>query len=85
MKRSVNLVDNIQGVLLDNLVANEPPVNIESDELSMQVEKVMLQNLASNNNDVKGAKFGVPSVDALGIGSGKFLSKGGLLGARFKG
>ena len=73
MKRSVGLVDNIQGVLLDNLVANEPPVNIETDELSMQVEKVMIQNLASNNNGVKGAKFGVPSVGALGIGTGKFL------------
>ena len=73
MKRSVNLVDNIQGVLLDNLVANEPPLNIDSDELSMQVEKVMLQNLASNSNNAKGAKFGVPSTDALGIGNGMFL------------
>jgi hypothetical protein len=69
VKRSIGLIDNIQGVLLDNLVSNEPPVNIESDELSMQVEKVMIKDAAQKNNVIKGAKFGTPSVGALGIGN----------------
>ena len=73
MKRSIGLVDNIQGVLLDNLVSNEPPVNIESDELSMQVEKVMIKDASQRNNGIKGAKFGSPSPGALGIGDGKLL------------
>ncbi len=71
--RAIGLVDNIQNVLLDNLVANEPPFDIETDKLSAQVEKVMIKNLSLNTNGVKGAKFGVPSVDALGIGNRKFL------------
>lgn len=71
MKRSMGLVDNIQGVLLDNLVANEPPVNIESDALSMQVEKVMMKDAAKKTNVVKGASFGSPSPAALGIDAGE--------------
>ena len=73
MKRSIGLIDNIQGVLLDNLVSNELPVNIESDELSMQVEKVMIKDAAKKNNVIKGAKFGTPSVGALGIGNSKLF------------
>lgn len=73
MKRSIGLIDNIQGVLLDNLVGNEPPVNIESNALSVQVEKVMTKNISEKINVVKGAKFRTPSPVALGIQAGEMF------------
>ena len=60
--------------MLDNLVSNEPPVDIVSDQLSMQVEKVMVKDCARKNNAIDGAKFGSPSVDALQISDGESFS-----------
>lgn len=60
-------------MLLDNLVGNEPPLDIENDELSMQVEKVMIKDAAQKSNLIKGAKFVTPLPSALGIQSSKFF------------
>ena len=60
-------------MLLDNLVGNEPPLDIETDELSMQVEKVMIKDAAQKSNLINGAKFVTPSPSALGIKSSKFF------------
>ena len=58
-------------MLLDNLVGNEPPLDIENEALSMQVEKVMIKDAAQKINLIKGAKFATPSPKALGIASSK--------------
>ena len=58
-------------MLLDNLVGNEPPLDIENEMLSMQVEKVMIKDAAQKINLIKGAKFATPSSNALGIASSK--------------
>ena len=53
------------------MVSTEGPVNVETDKLSLQVEKVTLQDLGRKKNIVKNSEFKAPSPGALGLEESK--------------
>lgn len=67
----MGLVDKIQSVLLDNIVTTEGPVNVETDSLSLQVEKVTVQDFGQKKNSLKNSEFKAPSPSALGLEESK--------------
>ena len=64
----MDLVEKIQAVLLDNIVSTEGPVDIETDTLSLQVEKVTVQDIGQHASNLKNSEFKVPSLSAIGLG-----------------
>ena len=71
VKRSLNVLERIQNVLLDNVVTTEGPLNVESEKLSIQVEKVMLKNLGKKKNTLKNCHFQIPGPRAVGMNKSK--------------
>lgn len=68
VNRLVGVVKSLQSVVKDNLVANEGPTDIESESLSLQVEKVSAKTLGNTGNKLKSCNFKSPSGDAFGLG-----------------
>ncbi|XP_028408505.1 sperm receptor for egg jelly-like [Dendronephthya gigantea] len=68
VNRTVKVVRNLQSVVLDNLVTNEGPDTIDTDTLSLQVEKKTGTTLGNTGNELKGSRFKPPSGYAFGIG-----------------
>ena len=54
-------------MVLDNMVANEGPTNIETETLSLQVEKKTAKALGDARNKLKKCRFKPPSGDAFGL------------------
>ena len=65
------MIGNVQSILLDNLVTNEGPTTIVTDQLSLQVEKVSVIEFGSKPNVLKNSRFQPPSASALGLRDGK--------------
>lgn len=53
------------------MVSTEGPVNVETDKLSLQVEKVTIQDLGRKKNSVKNSEFKPPPPEALGLKESK--------------
>ncbi|XP_028413722.1 uncharacterized protein LOC114536576 [Dendronephthya gigantea] len=68
VKRIFNLVEKLQVILLDYLVSNEGPSMIETEMLSMSLEKVSAYALGKKESELKGARFKPPSGSAFGLG-----------------
>ncbi len=71
--RTINVVQNIQSMVLDNLVTNEGPIDIETETLSLQVEKKTAKTLGGTGNNLKKCRFKSPSGDAFGLGECMWL------------
>jgi hypothetical protein len=65
--RTFDVVKNLQSTVLDNLVTNEGPSNIETDTLSLQVERKTARTLGNSGNHFKKCRFKSPSGDAFGL------------------
>lgn len=66
-------MDKIQGVLLDNLVTTEGPVSVETDQLSLQVEKVTVKDAGKKANELSNSRFHLPSADVFGLEESKSI------------
>ena len=71
VNRIVNTVQNLQSVVGDNLVANEGPTDIETETLSLQVEKKTAKALGNTGNKLKGCGVKPPTGDGFGLGESK--------------
>jgi hypothetical protein len=58
----------LQETVLDNLVTNEGPYDIESEPLSLQVEKKTAKTLGNSGNHLKSSRFKAPSGEVFGLG-----------------
>ncbi|XP_028413717.1 uncharacterized protein LOC114536572 [Dendronephthya gigantea] len=68
VQRTFDSVEKLQSVLLDYLVSNEGPSNIETKTLSINVEKVAAYTFGEKESELKGARFKPPSGSAFGLG-----------------
>ena len=73
VNRTLNVIQNLHSVILDNLVANEEPSTIESENLSLQVEKKTARALGESVNKLKNCSFKPPSGDAFGLGESMLI------------
>ena len=62
----------LQGILLDYLVTNEGSSTIETEQLSINVEKVAAYAFGKKENTLKNCRFKPPSASAFGLGDGKW-------------
>lgn len=67
VNRILNVIQNLHSTILNNLVANEEPSIIESEKLSLQVEKKTARALGGTTNKLKDCSFKLPSGDAFGL------------------
>lgn len=67
VNRILNVIQNLHSTILNNLVANEEPSTIESEKLSLQVEKKTARALGGTTNKLKDCSFKLPSGDAFGL------------------
>ena len=73
VNRTLNVIQNLHSVILDNLVANEEPSTIESENLSLQVEKKTARALGESVNKLKNCSFKPPSGAAFGLGESMLI------------
>ena len=73
VSRMIGVVKSLQSIVEDNLVANEGPTDIESESLSLQVEKMSAKTLGNTGNKLKNCNFKSPSGDAFGLGEGIYI------------
>ncbi len=72
VKRSFSIINEIQNTLLDNVVTTEGPLNVESEKLSLQVERVMLKSLGQTKNSLKKCDFQPPGPQAVGMDESEY-------------
>ena len=53
------------------MVTTEGPTNVETDQLSLQVEKVLVKDFGKKANKLKNSHFQVPSAGVFGLKEGK--------------
>ena len=70
-KRTVEMVEQLQSVLLDYLVTSEGTSTITTDTLSITAEKVAANRIGEKENKLKKCRFKPPSGAALGLEESK--------------
>ena len=70
-KRTVEMVEQLQSVLLDYLVTSEGTSTITTDTLSITAEKVTANRIGEKENKLKKCRFKSPSGAALGLEESK--------------
>ena len=71
-KRTTDIVVNLQNVVMSNVVTGEGPVEIQTDHLSLQVEKTAVKEFGRKGNSLKNCNFKAPQVAALGLQESRF-------------
>ena len=71
MKITTNIVAELQKVISDNIVTSEGPVSVETESLSLQVERIMLKKIGQKKNTLKNCDFKPPPPNALGMKESK--------------
>ena len=64
------LVNTVQDVLLGKLVTSEGPLTLETQSLSIQVEKVHIKSISEHKSTLGKCSFGPPSPESLGLEEG---------------
>ena len=67
----MNAIGKLQNVVLEYLVSNEGPSSIETQQLSISVEKVSAKALGENESKLKRCRFKPPPGAAFGLGESK--------------
>lgn len=63
----LNTVDDLGHIVLENVVAGEPPVVIQTREFNLTVQKTLLTNLGNSSISDEHTKFVLPSLKDMGM------------------